>query len=1204
MIRRFLLVLIFVLSINLLAQKNDWTNLNPSSHPSARMQNSAAYVGNDQILIFGGDDANPGYLNDTWIYDLSENSWSQKPPSSNPSSRQDHCLAYIGDDKALLFGGTTGSLNSETWVYDASDNSWTQMSPSSNPSSRKEHSMAYIGSDNVLLFGGNDGSLDNETWLYDLSEDTWTNQNSSTSPSARKWHSIAYLGNDQVILFGGNDGSYNDETWIYDLSENSWTQKSPSTRPSARSGHDMVFIGSDNIMLFGGFSDGGNNNDTWIYDLSSNHWSKDTGSPSGRYFHIIAETSTDGSTAPILFGGKDATYNNETWGFGGGDYISGQSYTTDTPRYTLEFDGLNDYVLIEANDAHQQTSAITITAWVYLDQYSNDPGTNHFIVGNYGFPGNRFGYVLYVGAKNGAHDGKLFFTIGDGSSNIYSSTGILNSVPEQSWTHISAVFDGDRIKTYVNGVEIEDVDVAATSISYSKATDLAIGYYNYDNANYWDGQIDEISIWSDDLTATEIRDNMCKELTGSESNLIAYYQFDHSSGTILDDLTTNNNNGTLFNFALSGSSSNWVTSGAPIGDACVNDYNSDGGYTVNIASSNGDDLAATTTSGTINGIHVYRIDSEPNVTTPPFGFSSISDNNYFGVFIVGSSSPEYTVTYNYDGHPGISDESILELAKRDNNSDTSWENASATLDEDNNTLTVTGESGTEYILGNEVSYSWTELTPANSPPEMIGVKMAYGGNDNIVLFVGATPATWVYDHSDLTWTNVSPTTQPSQRNSPQISYISDDKVLIFGGDWEGDDFNETWIYDVSDNTWTQISPETSPMAVSSASMAYIGDDKALWYFGWGGLSYTYVYDLSEANWRQYTPSQNPGVRYTHTMAYIGEDNVLLVGGQSKDDPWVYDLSENTWTKTNTSSGLWSREHGEMAYLGNDRAIIYGSEEPTGIGAGGCAIYDFSENSWTSVSNLSNNSNRSRHGLAELSMSSSNEIILFGGMDHVGNGMANDTWLFTQDESVNSLPVELISFTGKYVENQVVLKWQTATEINNYGFEVQRQNSVGQINNLSNEWKKIGFIQGHGNSNSTKQYEYIDNNAPFTRLKYRLKQIDTDGKYEYYYKTAEIDLSITSLTLDGSPAEYYLSQNYPNPFNPSTVINYGIASEGNVRMEVFNSLGELIEILVSTDQKPGNYKVVFNAAKVSSGVYFCVLMVDDKFIDSKKIVFLK
>ncbi len=172
-----------------------------------------AYLGGDQALLFGGDDVS-GFFNDTWVYDLSDNAWTPKSPVGDikPSARYGHAMTYLGGDQVLLFGGLTSSgPNDETWGYDPSANTWTQKSPTTSPSARVFHAMAYIGGDQVLLFGGLTSSgLNDETWVYDLSDNTWTQMSpvGGTKPSARV-HAMAYIGGNQVLLFGGWTGDYN-----------------------------------------------------------------------------------------------------------------------------------------------------------------------------------------------------------------------------------------------------------------------------------------------------------------------------------------------------------------------------------------------------------------------------------------------------------------------------------------------------------------------------------------------------------------------------------------------------------------------------------------------------------------------------------------------------------------------------------------------------------------------------------------------------------------------------------------------------------------------------------------------------------------------------------------------------------------------------------------------------------------------------------
>jgi len=186
-------------------------------------------------------------------------------PISSPSARMNHAMASLGDDQVLLFGGDDGTYDGETWVYDLSANTWTQMFPISSPSARWRLAMAFLGSDQVLLFGGNDGTYDGETWVYDLSANTWTQMFPISSPSARQNHAMVYMGDDQVLLFGGHDGDYDAETWVYDLSVNAWTQMSPSASPSARYAHAMVSLEGGQVLLFGGLDASGQNDETWVY---------------------------------------------------------------------------------------------------------------------------------------------------------------------------------------------------------------------------------------------------------------------------------------------------------------------------------------------------------------------------------------------------------------------------------------------------------------------------------------------------------------------------------------------------------------------------------------------------------------------------------------------------------------------------------------------------------------------------------------------------------------------------------------------------------------------------------------------------------------------------------------------------------------------------------------------------------------------------
>ncbi len=194
-----------------------------------------------------------------------------------------------------------------------------------------------------------------------------------------------------------------------------------------------------------------------------------------------------------------------------------------------------------------------------------------------------------------------------------------------------------------------------------------------------------------------------------------------------------------------------------------------------------------------------------------------------------------------------------------------------------------------------------------------------------------------------------------------------------------------------------------------------------------------------------------------------------------------------------------------------------------------------------------------------------------------------------------VPVELISFSASIAKNSVKLNWETATEVNNYGFEVERRVIDG-------EWSKIGFVEGHGNSNSPKYYEFIDENVPDEELEYRLKQIDTDGKFEDYHITVKVDArSVTDVEENSLPTEFALEQNYPNPFNPTTNITYSIPQNGQVQIKVYDMLGNEITTLVNEQKQAGTYEVEFNASNLSSGIYLYKIRSGDYFYSRKMIL---
>ncbi|MCZ7602859.1 MAG: T9SS type A sorting domain-containing protein [Melioribacteraceae bacterium] len=210
---------------------------------------------------------------------------------------------------------------------------------------------------------------------------------------------------------------------------------------------------------------------------------------------------------------------------------------------------------------------------------------------------------------------------------------------------------------------------------------------------------------------------------------------------------------------------------------------------------------------------------------------------------------------------------------------------------------------------------------------------------------------------------------------------------------------------------------------------------------------------------------------------------------------------------------------------------------------------------------------------------------------------------------NALPVELNMFEGYVSNKDVILEWETVSETNNYGFQVQRTKEKVQS---ENHWEEIGFVQGYGTTSSPKSYSFtdpLDLNHNLTRIDYRLKQIDNDGIFAYS-KIVTVDLtSITSVD-DEVIYEFVLEQNYPNPFNPSTTIKFTIPSvvdakfaSTTTKLVVYDILGREVATLVNQKLQPGNHEVQFDASDLSSGMYFYKLT-NGKFSEIKKLMLLK
>jgi photosystem II stability/assembly factor-like uncharacterized protein len=212
----------------------------------------------------------------------------------------------------------------------------------------------------------------------------------------------------------------------------------------------------------------------------------------------------------------------------------------------------------------------------------------------------------------------------------------------------------------------------------------------------------------------------------------------------------------------------------------------------------------------------------------------------------------------------------------------------------------------------------------------------------------------------------------------------------------------------------------------------------------------------------------------------------------------------------------------------------------------------------------------------------------GGVNYADNQALG--WYYQSSAADVVLPVELVSFTASVNLSMAELKWSTATEVNNYGFNIERRS----VDSANAGWLKVGFVHGSGTCNVPHEYTFTDKTVAAGRYAYRLQQVDNNRQFKYSQET--------EVTIE-APKVFALSQNYPNPFNPLTKISLSLPSKSFVSLKIFDLLGREVETLISEELSAGSYVRQWNAINMPSGIYFYRLQADS-FIETKKLILLK
>ncbi|MDC0584657.1 hypothetical protein OAO55_02890, partial [Bacteroidales bacterium] len=452
--------------------------------------------------------------------------------------------------------------------------------------------------------------------------------NSTAEVDDGNWHHVVGVRdmNNNIIMYVDGEKVYNygsDPTGAFTVSHNTMIARNPS------SGYALPFNGEmDEVRIW---------NDVRTETEIRQNMYREIPSASSEA-NLVAYYQLDNNL-------DDASSNSNTGTFNGGTATYSTSPAMFGPKNCLNFDGSDDYV--EMSDLQLSGSAFTVETWVYFESFNDATDAN---ITNL-FRGGGENVVLRIG-DGGMDNNMPQFVVSVGGTQYKLNADARLST--NTWYHLAGVYDGSNMYLYING-SLDKSQAQNGSLS-TTVESFRLGGDN--GGRLLDGTMEEVRIWNDARTVSEIRDNMCKNLTGNETELTAYYPSDNYSGTSLSDFSGNGHDGTLtnmdasdwvsstaFNTRLNTSSSSWLTADnwsrgtIPSSSESVGIYSYAEGVNAIVSGSPtlknlviGTSSSMTISSGvTVNGNLILESDLDLNGQTVTLGSSAtlIEDGGYF-----------------------------------------------------------------------------------------------------------------------------------------------------------------------------------------------------------------------------------------------------------------------------------------------------------------------------------------------------------------------------------------------------------------------------------------------------------------------------------------------------------------------------------------------------------------------------------------------
>jgi len=495
--------------------------------------------------------------------------------------------------------------------------------------------------------------------------------------------------------------------------------------PSCESARDQSFV---QVSMTGSLSISGNDNSA----CTGSNLVLDAGSGFGSYLWNTGETTQTISAnssgmyyVGVVTGVCSAT-DSVTVELGG-----------HSAQNNLDFDGTNDYAAITNFFYNSSTiTELSVEAWVKTSNSGNQ------IIASF----DRSDYWRLGINGDGAAAGRVAW-------NLNTSGGILDMgsvtrVDDGNWHHVAGTYDNGLASIYIDG----ELDISLTMGTTIGSGNTRFGFvgvgseastYNGPRgpSYYFNGEIDELRVWNKSLTEVEIKSRMCQSFSYALTDLDFMLNFNEGTG-----LTTFDPSSTVTAILKNTVPTIWTVSSAPLGDTSAYVYPlvNWAGETVSLTSCSGDEITVSnvTGGGTLEGIHVYVVEDDPNIIA---GMTELTNfNHYFGVFQIDGGNSPFDVEYNYANHPlvGPSNEPSITLVKRNTNASTLWTPTSAVLDVPQQKLNASSLGTKEFILDSK-EFIWTgavdtdwntagNWTPTTVPPTFANIRVPNVTNQPIL----------------------------------------------------------------------------------------------------------------------------------------------------------------------------------------------------------------------------------------------------------------------------------------------------------------------------------------------------------------------------------------------------------------------------------------------------------------------------------------